>query len=66
MDSSTIRSLLAEWFGPRPGTAAKAADEDYAEAATAIRALKSLFQSELDRRAQDLPQGRQTDHDTQP
>ena len=63
MDNSTIRGLLAEWFGPRPGAVAKAADEDYAEAAAAIRALKSLFQTELDRRAQVL---NTDDHDAQP
>ncbi len=50
MDNTTIRLLLTEWFGPRPGAAQTSADEDYAEAAQAIRALKSLFQSELERR----------------
>jgi hypothetical protein len=50
VDSAKIRFLLAEWFQPRPGAALNSADEDYAEAAQAIRALKSLFQSELERR----------------
>lgn len=50
MDSAKIRLLLTEWFGPRPGAVDRSADEDYAEAAKAIRALKSLFQSELERR----------------
>lgn len=50
MDSAKIRLLLTEWFGPRPGAEQRSADEDYSEAAQAIRALKSLFQSELERR----------------
>ena len=50
MDSATIHKLLTEWFGPRPNSAPRSADEDYADAAQAIRALKSLFLSELDRR----------------
>ena len=52
LDSAKIRLLLAEWFGPRAGAVPRSADEDYTEAAQAIRALKSLFQSELDRREQ--------------
>ncbi len=50
MDSAKIRSLMTEWFAPRPGNPTPSADEDYAEAASAIRALKSLFLSELERR----------------
>lgn len=50
VDSAKIRLLLAEWFGPRAGVAPKSVDEDYADAAQAIKALKSLFQSELERR----------------
>lgn len=57
MDSATIRQLLTEWFGPRPDSAPRSADEDYADAAQAIRALKSLFQSELDRREANQSRG---------
>lgn len=52
MDSAKIHHLLTEWFGPLAGAPQQSADQDYAEAAQAIRALKSLFQSELDRREQ--------------
>jgi hypothetical protein len=61
VDSAKIRVLLTEWFGPRSGAAERSADEDYAEAAQAIRALKSLFQMELDRRDQLGVQ--KSDHD---
>lgn len=50
MDSAKIRSLMTEWFAPRPGNPTPSADEDYAEAASAIKALKCLFLSELERR----------------
>ena len=61
MDSAKIRLLVTEWFGPRPDKAQTSADEDYAEAAQAIRALKSLFESELDRREHQGSE--QFDHD---
>jgi hypothetical protein len=51
MDINQIRALLHEWFSPRQGHIPMTADDDYAEAEMALNALRSLFETELTRRA---------------
>lgn len=47
MDISRIRALLGECFQLLDDPRGISPDEDYTEAETALRALKSLFESEL-------------------
>jgi hypothetical protein len=50
MDIRTIRGLLGEWFQPAHDPLRQDAEADYTEAREAMRALKSLFQNELESR----------------
>lgn len=50
MDIRTIRGLLGKWFKPGHDPLRQDAEADYTEAREAMRALKSLFQNELDSR----------------
>lgn len=55
MDISKIRELLGECFLAQEDPSGRSAEEDYNEAALALRALKSLFERELDSRAAEKP-----------
>ncbi|MBU9697293.1 hypothetical protein GU927_005470 [Rhodobacteraceae bacterium HSP-20] len=50
MDISKIRALLGECFQSADDPRGLSAEEDYHEAETALRALKSLFERELESR----------------
>ena len=50
MDIRMIRGLLVEWFQPAQDPLRQDAEADYSEAREAMRALKSLFQNELESR----------------
>lgn len=60
MDISKIRVLLGECFQRQDDPRDLSAEEDYNEAVTALRALKSLFERELDVRAAERSSRRVT------
>lgn len=47
MDIKNLRDMMREWYQSSHDPRAMSADEDFDEAARAIRALKSLFEQEL-------------------
>lgn len=63
MDIAKIRALLGECFKAQEDPRDQSAEEDYHEAVLAIRALKSLFDRELDSRTVVLAAERVAPHD---
>lgn len=60
---SKIRALLGLCFPERDDPRERSAEEDYHEAVLAMRALKSLFERELDSRTAERSDGRVVPHD---
>ena len=50
MDIAKIRSLLGECFRTQDDPRIRSAEEDYNEAEQALRALKTMFERELEQR----------------
>ena len=63
MDISKIRVLLGECFRTQDDPRGQSAEEDYNEAELALRALKSLFERELDSRAGEVSAEEPVRHD---
>lgn len=63
MDIAKIRALLGECLKANEDPRAKSAEDDYNEAVLAMRALKSLFERELDSRAAEPTDDRVVPHD---
>ena len=55
MDIARIRAMLGECFEAQDDPRGISAEQDYNEAAQALRALKSMFEMELESRTTPAP-----------